>query len=217
MQPSKFVWSWGAVLEILERSSTYGIKQTLQVFRAVCASYSQSQGNVGQNLWPPSRQRHQRCYFIGKDPWQPSPTHGPSRCNNADWLCSVRNSSLWTSHWDISAWVWRLFRWGTVMSDSIKGPTRYTGLFASTRSRPTVQSTYRRNKTGPKSWSISADKNRPLWFLIWSVRPRSKTILKSWFDFRYVLLRRQICIPWPQRRTGPVQLPAADNFCVPKC
>jgi len=82
------------------------------------------------------------------------------------------------------------------MSKSLKGAMLYSVIFASTSSRPTVQSTHLTNKMGPTFWSIHLRTRIIVWSpQILSVRPGTKAIFKSAFVFKYVLLRSQIRIP----------------------
>jgi hypothetical protein len=122
-----------------------------------------------------------------------------SRCDLAktnSWPWSARDFSLCFSCCYIPAWWRMIFRWGIVMSSSLKGAMPCSVLFASNRSRPTVQSTHHTNKKGPAFWSIHLRTriivSSPQ---ILSVRPRTKAIFKTSFFFKYVLLRSQICIP----------------------
>jgi hypothetical protein len=121
------------------------------------------------------------------------------RCNHGkakSWPCSSRNSSLRSSYCYMPVWERINFRWGTVMPKSLNGAMPYIVLFASTRCRPTVQSTHRTYKMGPTFWSIHLRTriivSSPQ---ILSVRPGTKEIFKSSFVFKYFLLRSQICIP----------------------
>jgi len=112
------------------------------------------------------------------------------------WPCPARNSSLWSSYCYIPEWGRIIFCRGTVVCISLKDAMLNSVLFASTRSRPNVQSTHRTNKMGPTFWSVHLRAriivSSPQ---ILSIRPKTKAIFKFSLVFKYVLLRSQICIP----------------------